>query len=135
MSDLNPEQLNPQTQQRLNALFSSWDKYQEPFRIGADSTPGERKLSTRRELAELAKLLDISQPVAVISHRKVAGPLIVWSKKILMRLARPLIKICLGQQIALNERLFLAVHRLFDCEERIRTLEKEVAELKARVSS
>lgn len=77
------------------------------------------------EFKILNDLIDISKPVPVSSHRRRIGPWIVRAKKILMRIARPLIKTTLTRQIILNEYLVSSYQLTKILEERLKNLERE----------
>jgi|GEM_PF-1725464 len=80
-------------------------------------------------LSTLCDSIDISQPIVVSSHRKKIGWVIVLSKRIAMKIARPAIKILLKRQILLNEQtLNLAVYVL-ELKKRVHKLEQKLNEL------
>lgn len=78
----------------------------------------------------MARLLDISRPSEVLSHRPVLGPAIIWTKRFAMKVARPLIKVLLRRQIELNEYLYHSALMTETLLAQVRRLEAQVQELK-----
>jgi hypothetical protein len=93
---------------------------------GVNSKLGIENQLDQLMLSTLSDSIDVSRPIQVSSHRKKMGWLIVFAKRIGMKLASPVIKILLKRQIALNEQvLVLAVH-IVELKKQIRRLEKQI---------
>jgi hypothetical protein len=77
------------------------------------------------EHAILNDLIDFSRPVPIASHRAVTGALIVLTKKIVMRIMGPIIRISMSRQILLNEQLVNSHHLVKSLENRVLRLERD----------
>jgi len=102
--------------------YARYVEFKERHRLGL--TKATHKDALVHEFTILNDLIDISRPVLVSSHRRRVGPWIVRAKKVLMRLAKPIIKTTLSRQIILNEYLVSSYQRSRILEERLEKLEQ-----------
>jgi len=107
----------------IHRKYLSWERFRQPFTI--EHPKGNRLDQTRfvQDIGEMAQNCDIGVPRKISSHRRLLGPFIIWTKETLMRVARPVIHICLSRQIVFNDYTLALAQRVAFLEDRIRKLE------------
>lgn len=81
---------------------------------------------TIQDIRDIARLQDVLSAQDFSSHRRILGPFIVLFKRITFRFFRKWLRISLGKQLELNQRLLnlaIAVHVL---ENKVSNLEKSI---------
>jgi len=121
--------LTSSEEKQVTALYQEWAELKAPFRT--ELSPGADRTAEvfRQDILEIAKNVDIRAPIKVTSHRKVLGPVIILVKRLMMRVAAPLINTCLRRQLIINDHVLNMAHRMASLENRIKRLEERLGKL------
>jgi len=74
-------------------------------------------------LLVLGDCIDISRPFPVSSHRRFSGRFVIFSKKMAMHIASPLIRLLFKRQIIFNDNMMLLAQAFVAMESKINHLE------------
>jgi len=111
-----------------------WAEVRQRFIAGPAETIARKSHESATLIKAIVDNMDIYEPIPVSSHRRIIGPAIVFVKSSMMRLMKPIIKICFGRQLALNENLLTVTVMVTELQTKVTSLQNRVAELEQKIS-
>lgn len=124
--------MDNKTTKEIVYLYESWGDLRKKFDVQVLPKRNCSLELFKRDIYDMARNVDIRRPIAVKSHRRAIGPIIVLIKRLMMRLAKPVIHVCFQRQLVMNDHTVNIAQRVLSLEDRLIELEKEVARLETQ---
>ncbi len=96
--------------------------------LSADTVPMGG--SSDIDLQRLGMLIDPSTSTKMYSHKKVVGPILTWTRLLLIKILYFLFKFDFSRVIELHQNVWVMAYQLKELQDRVNTLEKQLAQAK-----
>jgi hypothetical protein len=111
-----------------------WAEVRQRFIAGPVELTNKRSHESASLIKAIVDNMDIYEPIPVYSHRKGIGRVIVFIKSSMMNIMKPIIKICFGRQLALNENFLTVTIMLTELQTKVSDLQNRILELEKKIS-
>ncbi|MFK7823685.1 MAG: hypothetical protein AB8G05_06000 [Oligoflexales bacterium] len=119
--------LEPATEQAILQNFKEYRNKHSEFIFEDDSSDNHyQEISSVAVANEMARETKIYLPVADSSHRKYLAPLIVESKRLFRKFARPFLKVLFVRQERMNDLTVSLAYGVASLEMRVMKLEERI---------
>lgn len=123
LNTLNIPKLSEEKIKEIERLYASWGDLREKFTFVDPNTIDDTSSFPASYVTEMAAYIDAIKPLPITSHRKLIGPVIIFCKKIVVKLFAPILRLCLGRQLYLNNYVWSLALAVVILESRVKELE------------
>jgi hypothetical protein len=111
-----------------------WAEVRQRFIAGPVELTNKKSHESASLIKAIVDNMDIYEPIPVYSHRKSIGRLIVFVKSSMMQIMKPIIKICFGRQLAINENFLTVATMVTEMQTKVADLQDRVNKLEEKSS-